>query len=64
MKQLLEIVDVVKYFPVGRTFLTKSKSFVRAVDHVSLTVGENETSRWLEKAAVERQRLGGLSYER
>lgn len=60
MKQLLEIVDVVKYFPVGRTFLTKSKSFVRAVDHVSLTVGENETSALVGESGCGKTTLGRL----
>jgi oligopeptide/dipeptide ABC transporter ATP-binding protein len=60
MKPLLETVDVVKYFPVGRTFFTKAKSFVRAVDHVSLTVDENETSALVGESGCGKTTLGRL----
>ena len=40
---LLEVKDLVKYFPVGGGFLQRVTARVKAVDHVNFTIREGET---------------------
>ena len=40
---MLEVVDLVKYFPIKKGVFGRVVGYVRAVDHVSFRIGENET---------------------
>ncbi len=40
---LLEVVDLVKYFPIRKGIFGRIVGYVKAVDHVSFKIGENET---------------------
>ncbi len=40
---LLEVVDLVKYFPIKKGIFGRIVGYVKAVDHVSFKIGENET---------------------
>lgn len=43
MSSLIEVVDLKKHFPVGRSFFRRSKTTVKAVDGVNLTIKIGET---------------------
>ncbi len=40
---LLDVIDLVKYFPIRKGIFGRVVGYVRAVDHVSFSIGENET---------------------
>ncbi len=40
---MLEVVDLVKYFPIRKGVFGRIVGYVKAVDHVSFKIGENET---------------------
>lgn len=40
---LLEVVDLAKYFPIRKGVFGRVVGYVKAVDHVSFKIGENET---------------------
>lgn len=42
-KILLDVKNLKKYFPVKKKFLSKKRSFVKAVDDVSLSISKGET---------------------
>ena len=41
MSELLEVIDLAKYFPIKRGILGKVIGYVKAVDGVSFTIKEN-----------------------
>jgi len=60
MKPLMETIDLVKHFPVGKTFFTEARSFVRAVDGVSLALGEGKSSALVGESGCGKTTLGRL----
>ncbi len=60
MKPLLETVDLIKYFPVGGTFFTKTGKFVKAVDGVSLQIGERENAALVGESGCGKTTMGRL----
>jgi len=60
MKALLETVDLVKYFPVAKTFFRKSDRFVKAVDGVSIKTNEGENSALVGESGSGKTTFGRL----
>ncbi len=40
---LLDVIDLVKYFPIRKGVFGRIVGYVRAVDHITFSIGENET---------------------
>ena len=60
MKPVLETVDLIKYFPVEKTFFRKSRKFVRAVDHISIRIGERMNAGLVGESGSGKTTLGRL----
>ena len=58
MEPLLEVKDLRKYFPVKKGFLSKSTSFVKAVDGVSYTLNRGETLGLVGESGCGKTTLG------
>ena len=57
-KDLVQVKNLVKYFPVRGGLLQRVVAWVQAVDDVSFTVKEGETLGWWANRAVGRRPLG------
>jgi oligopeptide/dipeptide ABC transporter ATP-binding protein len=58
---LLEIVDLVKHFPVGGGFLGRAKGAVKAVDGVSFSLGRGETLALVGESGCGKSTTGRLA---
>jgi ABC-type microcin C transport system duplicated ATPase subunit YejF len=62
VKELVNVNNLVKYFPVRGGILQRVVAWVQAVDDVSFTVREGETLGWWENPAAEKAQLATASY--
>lgn len=55
---LIDIVSVTKYYPLGKSLLRRGKTFIRAVDGVSLAIGKGETFGLVGESGCGKSTLG------
>ena len=60
MQPILEINDLSKYFPVPRGFLGRKKEYLRAVDHVSLSIAPGRTLGLVGESGSGKSTVGNL----
>ena len=62
-ENILEVKDLVKYFPVRTGLLQRVSAYVKAVDKVSFTVKKAKRLAWSVNQVAEKQRLGERYYD-
>jgi peptide/nickel transport system ATP-binding protein len=60
MKPILETVDLVKYFPVQGSFLSRSKEYARVIDGISIKVEEGKNTALVGESGSGKTTLGRL----